>query len=175
MLVTALAVVTTFRSTPHHGYYGGGFCPQVGGSLLGRILLVLSTSSFWLDDVILSSPALLSDTVFTSSKSLPIVVGVAFIRLGGVKLVFSTVFPNLTTFLVLPTQLHIWSQNCYPCIGAFAFFLPDFFNAFSSLLILLVSCSKLWFTGFAFLLPFLAAEKSDSSFLSSLNLQQSQV
>jgi hypothetical protein len=25
MLVTALAVVTMLRSTPHHSYYGGGF------------------------------------------------------------------------------------------------------------------------------------------------------
>ncbi len=73
-----------------------------GGSLLGRILLVLSISSFWLDDVIMMTPALLTDPVLTSSELLAIVVGVAFIGLGGVKLVFSMVSPNLTTFLVLP-------------------------------------------------------------------------
>jgi hypothetical protein len=73
-----------------------------GGSLLGRILLVLSIPSFWLDDVIMTSPALLTDAVLTSLELLAIVVGGAFIGLGGVKLVFSTVSPNSTTFLVLP-------------------------------------------------------------------------
>ncbi len=72
------------------------------GSLLGRILVVLSISSFWLDDAIMTSPALLTDAVLTSLELLAIVVRVAFIRLGGVKLVFSTVSPNLTAFLVLP-------------------------------------------------------------------------
>jgi hypothetical protein len=70
--------------------------------LLGRILLVSNISSFWLDNVIMMSPALLTDAVLTSLELLAIVVGVAFIGLGGVKLVFSTVSPNLTTFLVLP-------------------------------------------------------------------------
>jgi hypothetical protein len=73
-----------------------------GGSLLGRTLTVLSIISFWLDDVIMTSPASLTDAVLMSLELLAIVVGVAFIGLGGVKLVFSTVSPNLTTFLVLP-------------------------------------------------------------------------
>jgi hypothetical protein len=72
-----------------------------GGSLLGRILLVLSISSFRLDEVIMMSPALLTDAVLMSLELLAIVVGVVFIGLGGVKLVFSAVSPNLTTFLVL--------------------------------------------------------------------------
>ncbi len=50
----------------------------------------------------LLSLALLTDTVLTSLELLAIVVGVAFIGLGGVKLVFSTVSLNLTIFLVLP-------------------------------------------------------------------------
>ena len=50
--------------------------------MLGRILLVLSTSSFWLDDVIMTSPALLPDAVLTSSEFLAIAVGVALIGLG---------------------------------------------------------------------------------------------
>ncbi len=57
-----------------------------GGSLLGKILLMLSNSSFWLGDVIVTSPALLTDVVLTSLESLAIVVGVALIRLGGVNL-----------------------------------------------------------------------------------------
>jgi hypothetical protein len=73
-----------------------------GGSLLGRILFLLSILSFWLDDVIMTSLALLTDVVLASLESLEIVVGVAFIGLGGVKLVYSTVFLKLTTFLVLP-------------------------------------------------------------------------
>ncbi len=63
---------------------------------------MLSISSFWLDDVIMTSPALLTDAVLMSSEMLAIVVGVPFIGLGGVKLVCTTVSPNLTTFLVLP-------------------------------------------------------------------------
>ncbi len=72
------------------------------GSLLGRILFFLSILSFWLDDFILTSPAPLNDAVLTSLDSLAIVVGVAFIGLGGVKLVFLTVSPEFTIFLVLP-------------------------------------------------------------------------
>jgi hypothetical protein len=62
-----------------------------GGSFLGRIQFFLSIPSFWLDDVIMTSPALLNEVVLASLELLAIVVGIAFIRLGGVKLVFSTV------------------------------------------------------------------------------------
>ncbi len=73
-----------------------------GGFLLGKVLFFLSIPSFWLDDVIMTSLAVLTDAVLTSLELLAIVVGVAFIGLGGVKLVFSTVSRNLTIFLVLP-------------------------------------------------------------------------
>ncbi len=56
-----------------------------GGSLLGRILFLLSIPDFWLDDIIVTSLALLTDVVLVSLESLAIVVGVAFIELGGVK------------------------------------------------------------------------------------------
>jgi hypothetical protein len=48
------------------------------------------------------SLALLTDVVLASLELLAMVVGVVFIVLGGVKLVCSTVSPNLTNFLVLP-------------------------------------------------------------------------
>ncbi len=54
------------------------------GSLLGGILFFLSIVSFLLDDVIMKSPALLTDTVLTSLDSIAIVVGVAFTRLEGI-------------------------------------------------------------------------------------------
>jgi hypothetical protein len=73
-----------------------------GGSLLGKVLFLLSIHSFWLDDVIMTSLALLTDAVLTSLELLAIVVGVAFIGLGGVKLVCTTVSLNLTIFPVLP-------------------------------------------------------------------------
>jgi hypothetical protein len=73
-----------------------------GGSLLGRILFFLSIPSFWLDDVIMTSLALLTDIVLASLELLAIVVGVAFIGLGGVKLVCSMASLNLTNFLVVP-------------------------------------------------------------------------
>jgi hypothetical protein len=73
-----------------------------GGSFLGRILFFLSIPSFWLDYVIMTSPALLTDAVLTSLELLAIVMGVAFIGLGGVKLVFLMVSHNFTIFLVLP-------------------------------------------------------------------------
>jgi hypothetical protein len=73
-----------------------------GGSLFGRMLFFLSIPSFWLDDVIMMSLALLTDVVLASLELLAIVVQVAFIGLGGVKLVCSTVSLNLTNFLVLP-------------------------------------------------------------------------
>ncbi len=70
-----------------------------GGSLLGRILLVIDNSSFWLGDVTVTSPALLTDVVLTSLESLVILVGAALIGLGGVNFVFSMVSCNLTNFL----------------------------------------------------------------------------
>ncbi len=73
-----------------------------GGSLLGKVVFFLSIPSFWLDDVIMMSLALLTDAVLTSFKSLAIVVGAAFTGLGGVKLVCTMVSLNLTIFLVLP-------------------------------------------------------------------------
>ncbi len=83
MLVTALAVVTMLRSTPHHSNYGGGSALRwvfVGNNTI----FCLSILPFWLDDNIMTSPALLTDAVLTSSESLAILVGVAFIGLGGV-------------------------------------------------------------------------------------------
>jgi hypothetical protein len=50
----------------------------------------------------MTSLALLTDVVLTSLESVAIVVGVAFIGLGTVKLVCSTVSLNLTNFLMLP-------------------------------------------------------------------------
>jgi hypothetical protein len=99
VLVTALAVVTRFRSTPHHSYYGGD--SALRWVFLGRIIFFLSIPSFWLDDVIMTSPALLTDVVLASLELLVILVGVAFIQLGGVKLVFTTVSLILTIFQVL--------------------------------------------------------------------------
>jgi hypothetical protein len=112
----------------------------------------------------MTSLAWLTDAVLTSLELLAIVVGVAFIGLGGVKLVFSMVSLNLTIFLVLPnptpnSELELLSSQWH-----FLPFLPDFFNAFLSFLFFLVSCMKLWFTGLPFLPPFLAARKSDFSF-----------
>ena len=52
--------------------------------MLGSILFFLSILPFWLDDVIMTSPALLTDAVLMSSELLAILVGVALIRLGGV-------------------------------------------------------------------------------------------
>ncbi len=73
-----------------------------GGSLLGKVLFFLSIPSFWLDDVIMTSPALLTDVVLASFELLAIVVGVAFIGLGGVKPICTTVSLILAVFLVLP-------------------------------------------------------------------------
>ncbi len=55
-----------------------------GGSLLGLILFFLSILPLWLHDVIMMSPTLLTDAVLTSSELLVILVGGAFIGLGGV-------------------------------------------------------------------------------------------
>ncbi len=55
-----------------------------GGSLLGIILFFLTILPFWLDDVVMKSPALLTDAVLTSFELLAILVGVAFIGLGGI-------------------------------------------------------------------------------------------
>ncbi len=145
-----------------------------GGSLLGRILLLLSTSSFWLGDVIMTSPALLTDAVLTSLESLAIVVGAVFIRLQGVKFVFSKVSSNLTNFPVLPNPTPYSESNCYPRISAFVLsYLIS--SMLSGSLIFSVSCAKFWLTGFAYLPTFLAAWKLDFSFPSFSNLRQSRV
>jgi hypothetical protein len=48
------------------------------------------------------SPVLLTGAVLKSLELLTIIVGVAFIGLGGVKFVCTMVSPNFTIFLVLP-------------------------------------------------------------------------
>ncbi len=55
-----------------------------GGSLLGVILFFLSSLRFWLDDIIMTSPALLTDAVLMSFELLAILLKVAFIGLGGI-------------------------------------------------------------------------------------------
>ncbi len=55
-----------------------------GGSLLGVIFFFLSNLPIWSDDIIMTSPALLTDAVLTSLELLVILVGVALIGLGGV-------------------------------------------------------------------------------------------
>ncbi len=72
------------------------------GSLLSRVLFFLSIPFVLLDDVIMMSPASLTDVVLASLELLAIVVGVPLIGLRGVKLVCTTVLLNLTYFLVLP-------------------------------------------------------------------------
>ncbi len=55
-----------------------------GGSLLGVTFFFLSNLPTWSDDVIMTSPALLTDAVLMSLELLGILVGVALIGLGGV-------------------------------------------------------------------------------------------
>jgi hypothetical protein len=55
-----------------------------GGSLFSVILFFLSSLPFWLDDIIMTSPASLTDDVLTSFELLAILVGGAFIGLGRV-------------------------------------------------------------------------------------------
>jgi hypothetical protein len=113
-----------------------------GGPLLGRILLVLSNSSFWLGDVIMTSSSLLTDVVLTSLELLVIVVGVALIGLGGVNSIFSVVSPNLTNFLLLPNPTPYSESELLSSYWRFCAFLLDLFNAISSFSIFLVSCAK---------------------------------
>jgi hypothetical protein len=70
------------RSTPHHSDYGGG--PALRWVFVGNNTIFLKYFTFWFDDVIMTSSALLTDAVLTSSELLAILVGVAFIGLGGV-------------------------------------------------------------------------------------------
>jgi hypothetical protein len=70
--------------------------------LLSRVLFFLSIPFVLLDDVIMMSPALLTVVVLALLELLAIVVGVALIGLGGVKLICTKVLLNLTSFLVLP-------------------------------------------------------------------------
>ncbi len=53
-----------------------------GESFLGKTLFFFSIPSFWLDDIIMTSPALITDAVHTLLELLAIVVGVAFLGLG---------------------------------------------------------------------------------------------
>jgi hypothetical protein len=137
------------------------------GSLLGRILLVLSNSFFWLGDVIMTSPALLTDIVLTSLESLPIVVVVALIKQGGVNFVFSTVSPNLTNFLVLPNPTPYSESELLSSYWRLCAFLLDFFNTFSSFSIFLVSCTLI--NRICFLTAFLS--RAEIGFLLSVFLK----
>ncbi len=145
-----------------------------GESFLSRILLLLSKSACWLDDVIMTLPALLTDVLLTSLELLATVAGAALIGLGAVNFIFFTVSPNFNSFvLVLPNPTPYSESESLSSYQHFCVFLLDFFNAFSNFLIFLLNCAKFKFTGFAFLPTFLAARKSDFSFPSCSNLQQS--
>ncbi len=88
------------------------------------------------------SPALLADAVLTSLELLPIVVGVAFIGLGGANFVFSMVSSILTIFLVIPNPTPYSELELLSSYWRFYAFLLNFFNAFSSFSIFLVGCTK---------------------------------
>ncbi len=89
------------------------------------------------------SSALLNDVVLASSELLVIVVGVALIRLGGVKFVFLTVSPNLTSnFLVLPNPTPYLESELLSSYQQFCAFLLNFFKAFSSFSNFLLNCAK---------------------------------
>jgi hypothetical protein len=89
-----------FGSTPHHSCYCGGFALR--WVFVKWVLFSLSIPFVLLDDVIMTSLVSLNGIVLASLESLGIVVGVALIRIGGVKLVCTTASLNLTNFLVLP-------------------------------------------------------------------------
>jgi len=73
-----------------------------GGSFLDRVLFFLSIPFAWMDEVIMTSSALLSDVVLLSLGLLTIGVGVALIGLQEIQLICTTVSLILTNFLVLP-------------------------------------------------------------------------
>jgi hypothetical protein len=102
------------------------------------------------------SSASLTDVVLMSSELLALVVGVALIGLGGVTFVFSMVSPNLIfNILVLPDSTPYSELELLSLYWCFCAFLLDFLNTFSSFSNFLLNCAKFFFTGFAFLLPFL--------------------
>jgi hypothetical protein len=103
---------------------------------------MLSDSSFWLGDIIVTSSASLTDPVLKSSELLAIVLGAAFIGLGGVKFIFSMVSLNLTNFLVLPNPTPYLESESLSLYRCFCALLPDFFITFSSFLVFSVSCAK---------------------------------
>jgi hypothetical protein len=70
------------RSTPHHSHYGSG--SALRWVFVRCNTFFLSSLPFWFDDVIMMSPALLTDAVLTLFELLAIIVGVALIGLGGV-------------------------------------------------------------------------------------------
>jgi hypothetical protein len=114
-----------------------------GGSFLGRILLLLSNSLFWLDDIIMTSSALLTDIVLRSLELLAIVVGVVLIGLGGVNFVFLMVSPNLiSNFLVLPNPTPYLESELLSSYQHFCAFLLNFFHAFLSFSDLSLNCTK---------------------------------
>jgi hypothetical protein len=79
------------------------------------VLKQLSSLPFWLDDVIMMSQALLTYAVLTSSESLAMLVGVAFIGLGKVLLGGPAQLPGIPSHkskkLAPPSQLTILAKQ----------------------------------------------------------------
>jgi hypothetical protein len=114
------------------------------------------------------SSALLTNIGHTSLLFLVTILGVAFIRLGGVNLVFLPVSPKFitTTFPMLPNPM-LYSESESLLISQCFFFLVScFLMAFSSLSIFLLNCTKECFVRLGFFPPFLVAQKLDFSILS---------
>ncbi len=124
----------------------------------------------------MTSPALLNDIGHTSSWSLAVRVGVALIQLGGLKFIFLTVSPKfISIFHMLPNPIPYSELELL-------FFLWHFFNltvcfliAFLSLSYFSLICTKEFFAGLGFFLPFFAVQKLASSDLSFSYLWQSLV
>ncbi len=153
-----VVVITIFRFTPYHSYYCCGLLSSE--SFLGRILWLLCISLLCLDDVSMTSLALLTGVVLTSSRLLEILLGVALIGLGGVTFVFLMVSPKFnSTFLVLPNSTPYSESELLSLYWHFLDFLFNFLRAFSSLSNFWLNCVKFCLAGLGFFPPFLVALK----------------
>jgi hypothetical protein len=156
---TTGAVVNILGFTPHYCYY----CVVLpsGGSLLVGVLCLICNSLFWLDDIKVMSSTMLIDVRHTSLVSLATIFGVAFIRLGGVNLVFLMIYPKLsTTFPMLPNPISYSKLESLLLHQHFFHLVSCFLIPFLRLSILLLNCAKKLLCRIGFVSAFLGSTET---------------
>jgi hypothetical protein len=129
------------------------------GSLLGKVLFFLSIPSFWLDDIIMTSLALLTDAVLTSLEIASNSSGGSFHRTRGSKSRILNGFSKFNYFPSATLPNSLFRVGIAILAMAFLTFLAGLLQRFLELLNFLGELREVTFYGITFLTALLSGKK----------------